>query len=314
VYWHRNKHKKDISKNKVLESNGIKLIRVREIGLDRIAESDVLYDYTKKKYKQLVDSLLRRIEEISVFSDVDQARVNQYFRETALANNEEFINLLDMLPSPFPGTSLADLNPKLAEDWHFSKNGKLRPEDVTPQSNKDVWWRCGKGHEWKSIVGNRSKGQGCPYCSGRRAFGDNCLAKANLQLAKEWHLSKNGKLTPEDVTHKSNRKAWWLCDKGHEWEAVISSRSKSGCPYCSGNRVTKETCLAAKNPLLANEWHPIKNGKLRPEDVTSGCSKKVWWQCDKDHEWEAVVSSRSAGRGCPYCAGRKSNSTQLALL
>jgi hypothetical protein len=133
-------------------------------------------------------------------------------------------------------------------------------------------------------------------------------------LAKEWHLSKNGNLTPEDVTHKSNRKAWWLCDKGHEWEAVISSRSKSGCPYCSGNRVTKETCLAAKNPLLASEWHPIKNGKLRAEDVTSGCSKKVWWQCDKNHEWEAVVSSRSAGRGCPYCAGRKSNSRQLALL
>jgi len=314
VYWHKNKHEKDRSKNLFLKNQGIKLIRVREIGLDKIAENDIIYDFAKKKEKQLMDGLLKKIEKLSVLSGSDQTKVDSYLRETALANNGEFINLLDMLPSPFPGTSLADQNPKLAKDWHPTRNGKLRSQDVTPQSNKEVWWQCYKGHEWKSIVGNRSKGQGCPYCSGRIAFGDNCLARANLQLVNEWHPSKNGNLTPKDVTPKSNKKAWWQCKKGHEWEAVISSRSKSGCPYCAGNRVTRETSLATKKPNLAQEWHPTKNGKLTPEDITSGSNKKVWWLCKRGHEWEAVIYSRSNGNGCPYCAGRISNSKQLALL
>lgn len=30
--------------------------------------------------------------------------------------------------------------------------------------------------------------------------------------------------------------------------------------------------------------------------------KKCWWKCfKKQHEWEAVVSNRSSGTGCPYC-------------
>jgi len=305
VYWHRDKQEKDRAKNRIFENGGIHLIRVREIGLNKITENDVIYDYAKKEEKQLVDTLLKRIKRLPVLSVAAQERVDGYLEKSELANNEGFINLLDRLPSPLPGSSLAEQDPALAKTWHPSKNGKLTPQDVTSYSNKNIWWQCDKGHEWKSIVGNRSKGQGCPYCSGRRAFGDNCLAKANLQLAKEWHLSKNGKLTPKDVTPKSNRKAWWQCARGHEWEAVVASRSQgSGCPYCAGNRVAKETSLAVKNPKLAKEWHPIKNGKLKPEDVTSGSNKKVWWQCHKGHAWEAVICSRSAGNGCPYCNGR----------
>lgn len=38
--------------------------------------------------------------------------------------------------------------------------------------------------------------------------------------------------------------------------------------------------------------------------------KKVWWQCRRGHEWEAVVASRNRGIGCPYC---HSKSSQLEL-
>jgi hypothetical protein len=37
--------------------------------------------------------------------------------------------------------------------------------------------------------------------------------------------------------------------------------------------------LRAVNPGLANQWHPLKNNDLRPEDVTPGSNKKVWWLC-----------------------------------
>ena len=52
-------------------------------------------------------------------------------------------------------------NPILAGQWHVEKNESLAPGDVTPFSNKKVWWQCPKGHEWQAAISNRSNGQGC---------------------------------------------------------------------------------------------------------------------------------------------------------
>ena len=51
--------------------------------------------------------------------------------------------------------------------------------------------------------------------------------------------------------------------------------------------------FVADNPQLVAEWHPTKNRDLTPKDVTAGSNKKVWWQCEKGHEWEAVIASRT---------------------
>lgn len=79
-------------------------------------------------------------------------------------------------------------------------------------------------------------------------------------------------------------------------------------------QLSTEYNLQAINPLLAQEWHPAKNGGLTPEDVTFGSNKKVWWQCGKGHAWQAVVGSRRNGVGCPYCSGRRATKeTSLAV-
>lgn len=60
--------------------------------------------------------------------------------------------------------------------------------------------------------------------------------------------------------------------------------------------------LAIRFPELIKEWHPNKNGKLTPWDVTYGSSKKVWWRCKYGHEWMASVAKRSMEkRRCPFC-------------
>lgn len=305
VYWHKDKNEKDRLKNIFLEKKGVKLIRVRESGLTTISENDVIFDLRKKKYKQLVDELLKKIQKISVLSKSDQENIDSYLAKTELANNDLFINMLDMLPLPFPGSSVLDQKPGLAKEWHPIKNGKLAPGDVTPFSNKKIWWKCSRGHEWEAIIGDRTNGTNCPYCGNKKACKDNCLATINPALAEEWHPTKNGKLTPEDVTPYSNKRIWWQCQNRHEWEAGANNRSAGhGCPYCAGQRVTKETSLAVKKPHLAAEWHPAKNGKLTPRDVMPGTHKKVWWQCREGHSWEASVSNRSKS-GCPFCGNKK---------
>ncbi|MCL2765258.1 MAG: zinc-ribbon domain-containing protein [Treponema sp.] len=204
--------------------------------------------------------------------------------------------------------NLAIKNPELAKQWHPSKNGGLTPNDVTYGSHRKVWWVCVKGHEREAVIKSRVNGRGCPYCSGRRVCADNCLQALNPELSKQWHPTKNRDLTPNDVTRGSHRKVWWRCKNGHEYIASVTNRSEGrGCPYCSGNRVCADNNLQSMNPDIAKQWHPTRNGGLRPNDVTTGSDKKVWWQCKKGHEWQAGIYNRVNGNGCPYCSGRRAS-------
>ena len=129
---------------------------------------------------------------------------------------------------------LETINPTLSKEWNYEKNNELTPADVLPSSNKKVWWKCDKGHEWQASINNRSIGRGCPYCSGRYAIkGENDLQTVNPSLANEWNCEKNNGLTPADVLPNSDKKVWWKCSNGHEWQATIGSRNKgSSCPIC----------------------------------------------------------------------------------
>jgi hypothetical protein len=137
------------------------------------------------------------------------------------------------------------------------------------------------------------------------------IVQTNLKIANQWHPTKNGEWTAFDFSKSSDAIAWWKCKKGpdHEWRSRIYSRTggSPGCPFCSGKRVSITNSLRSKSPELAKEWHQKRNGKLRPEDVTYGSAKKVWWCCkqNSDHEWLATVGKRSGGRGCPFCSHRK---------
>lgn len=202
--------------------------------------------------------------------------------------------------------SLKIANPKLSEEWHPTKNDDLTPNDITTGSNKKVWWVCKEGHEWEAFIANRTKGQGCPFCSGRRAHANNCLHTLNVDLSKQWHPIKNGNLTSKDVTLNSSKKVWWICEYNHEWQASVTSRNRgSGCPYCAGQLVCIDNSLYTSNPELIRQWHPVRNGELTPSDVTAGSGKKAWWVCEKGHEWEAIISNRAKkGRGCPFCTNQ----------
>ncbi len=194
--------------------------------------------------------------------------------------------------------------PKLAKEWHPTKNNGLTPEMVVAGSEKKVWWLGKCGHEWQAAISSRVGGRNCPICAGRQVLrGFNDLATVNPKLSAEWHSSKNGELTPENVTAGSQKSVWWICEEGHEWQAAISWRTRGrNCPICAGKKVcVGYNDLATTNPILAEQWHPTKNGNLTPKDITQKSGKKVWWMCKKGHEWSATIASRTEGRGCPVC-------------
>ena len=333
---------------------------------------------------------------------------------------------------------LETVHPELLLEWDYEKN-TIQPSEITTSSNKSVWWKCFKGHEWRTSVNHRVDGSGCPYCargaqtsfpeqalfyyvkkaypdainkykdvfskkgmeldvyipalntgieydgeafhrsqrqldndrtksficdkkgirlirikedptvdvyptdiiisaaSGiedalneltayipgigivnierdgdeiRRGFlnqlAENSLSVVNPELCKEWNYSKN-KTTPDMYAPNSNVKVWWVCSNGHEWRTSIDERNKGRkCPYCTNRLVLSGyNDLATKRPDLMEEWHPTKNDNIDPTRVLPGSGKKAWWICKNGHEWQAEISSRNKGAGCPKCAKAK---------
>ena len=291
-FWHKNKVEIDLAKNQKCRQDRIILYRIRE-GLPSLDDSSI--DYIVKKdqqnLSQIIIAILKDILEIVPDVDVKRDSID-------IENLREYIE---------KANSILYMNPLLTKEWNYNKNGRLKPEHFSLNSHKKVWWVCDNGHEWQATIRDRNLGRSCPYCSGRYAVaGVNDLQTTYPSLEKEWDHAKNGILNPNLISPNSHQKVWWKCSKGHEWQAVISARTRgNNCPYCSGRYAIKgENDLQTINPSLAQEWNYDKNGDLIPTNVLPNSGKRVWWVCDRGHEWQAIIRERNNGTNCPYCSGR----------
>lgn len=72
---------------------------------------------------------------------------------------------------PSEKNSLETSFPKIASEWHPTKNLPLTPATVTRASGRKVWWKCSinPDHEWQAQVKNRTVvSSGCPHCAAER--------------------------------------------------------------------------------------------------------------------------------------------------
>ena len=72
----------------------------------------------------------------------------------------------------------------------------------------------------------------------------------------------------------------------------------------------KQNNFTVYHPEVLKDWDYEKNGDLKPENFMIGSNKKVWWKCNKcQSKWQATISHRTSGTGCPYCSGKIVNET-----
>ncbi len=295
-YWHKDVNR-DCKKNEICASFGIKLIRLRENGCPAI-DNCISIPVSQNDNKSL-DSAIRK-----VLCVINEELVTNKKIDVNVDRDESII--LGMKSSMIKERSLEAEYPLLFKEVHPTKNGQLDPKFLSAQSNRKIWWICPKGHEWQAVICNRVKGKGCPYCSGKKPIkGINDLQTKNKTLTLEW--SPRNTIKPDEVLEFSNKKVWWICSKGHEWQATVASRSSgSGCPYCCGNKVIAGyNDLQTTRPDLAKEWHYDKNGDLKPSMISKTSRMKIWWICPNGHEWQATAYSRNQGKDCPYCSKRR---------
>lgn len=189
---------------------------------------------------------------------------------------------------------------KLLYEWDVERNGL--PDGYADYSRSKVWWICeiDKSHRWQAIINNRANGSGCPFCSGRVVTDKNALSS---KLVSELHPSKNGKIDLSKIARFSHHKLWWKCCNGHEWKALVSARSSGqDCPFCKKRLASEEYNLQVVFPEVARQWSP--NNSSSPEKFLPSSRARVYWICDKGHEWQAVIADRTlSGSGCHICSG-----------
>lgn len=60
---------------------------------------------------------------------------------------------------------LGTTDPHLLSEWDYEKNSKWTPSNVSRNSMKVVWWKCGAGHSYRAKITDRTIEQkGCPQC------------------------------------------------------------------------------------------------------------------------------------------------------
>lgn len=297
IFWHKNKNNSDRRKVDFFADKDIRIVTIAEGDHNVVSGDTIEYVYNSSN-KDSLNWAIQRLFDLLGFGKVSI---------DVMSDASEIYNQYISIEKE---NSLASKYPEIAKQWNFEKNLSLKPEMIMPYSNKKVWWKCYKGHEWQAVVSSRVSGEnGCPYCAGQKVLaGYNDLVTTNPEIACEWHPTKNGDLLPSMVSAGVANKIWWVCpDCKKSYQAAVYHRTRGkGCPYCSGKKIAPGlNDLASLNPNLAAEWDIEKNGELLPSMVSLHSDRSVWWKCALGHRWQARIANRVKGRGCPYCAGKK---------
>lgn len=199
--------------------------------------------------------------------------------------------------------SLAMKHPELMSQWHSELNKGIDPHQFSSQSNKKVFWHCSKGHDYQASIKQRLNHSTCPVCQrskkSKSAKSKTSTQSSNLKqafpsLAAQWHPTKNHPLTPSKLRPSSNRKVWWQCENGHEWqESPVYRQRASKCPQCQS--------VAFKSPQLMKLWHPTKNDALDPWQVRLGSQQMIWWKCSCGYEWQNEIKQQRYLKRCSQC-------------
>lgn len=207
--------------------------------------------------------------------------------------------------------SIEVTHPKLVKLWDKENNGGLKPSHFTKGSGVEVYWKCSKGHSFKSKIIQMTSNISCPYCSGKKVLeGFNDLATTHPHLIEEWDFKKNI-IKPTKISKGSTKDAWWICSKGHSYQTKVKNRGvfNSGCPYCSGKKVLEGfNDLKTTHPYLIEEWD-FKKNVIKPTEISKGSNTEVWWKCkdNNEHIYQMSVNQKVNGGKCIVCREEKKN-------
>lgn len=265
VMFHRGKEKKELAKTRLWASQGYKVIRIREQGLEKLGKNNIFIS-PKEIQKKDINSLLNLIKKIAKTNKNQKALIQNYLKANSFTKVEEFRNRVSFRVLP-RGHSLKEKAPQLIRFWDFNKNKPLKPELINALSHYKCHWSCKKcGEKWFDSVLNmfkttrrRDKGEKCGRCAGFVFTRQNSLAEKYPALKRLWLRKKNGGLSPFEVSFASGKKYWFRCAKRgcqntykRSLDKMVRKKSRHLC----------KTCSAVQRIRTKKERHPDVGNKI----------------------------------------------------
>jgi hypothetical protein len=168
---------------------------------------------------------------------------------------------------------------------------------------------CDNGHETRvrsrMSVPTKEIPIACGTCAGQSVQrGENDLSTTHPEIARQFDADLNRGVTAHDIVASSKHVYYWLCRKGHSFEATVASRTYRGtsCAVCL-NRVIIPGVndIQTTHPEVVATWHPTWLSICPPTTVTAGSDQIVLWRCENNHEYSMRIWDRVNGKPCFEC-------------
>ena len=134
--------------------------------------------------------------------------------------------------------------PNMMAMWDYDKNIVTPDKVLAHATTVECWWKCPIcGKPEKATPDKKYEAKTCFDC-GNKIGGINrrkgevqrkgSFAQNHPYLAKEWHPTLNGDITPYDITSGCSDEFYWQCKYGHTYKTTVTERVKrhAGCPTC----------------------------------------------------------------------------------
>lgn len=165
-YFHKDRINNDLSKEKFLQENKISLFVIKDGQSNQILNNQIIY---KNDLTWAIQGLLKKLNKtFDINIDRDKNEIKSFYFQKRKSN------------------SLQSLYPKIADEWDYEKNYPITPDMVHCGSHDQYWWKCKKGHSWKTSVKQRTKrGRGCFICHSE-SLGKRIICKETRKIYKSF--------------------------------------------------------------------------------------------------------------------------------
>lgn len=306
-YYHRNRIEKDIKKNSVLHSKGIKLIRIRESGCPTLTDGlSTIYTIQYSPSYESLELILREVlESLCSIAGIEYSiTINLESLKTEILSDIYTIKYEDSFEYLYKEKAASNI--PIRAIWDTKRNFPLMPHMVQPFSEKEVWWICPKNHNhiWKNTIKSVSLGYGCAKCSKKHHYTTSewIEAATSIHDGKYYYHKVNyiNAKTPVIIT----------CKKHGDFKQNPSEHlAGKGCKYCAKQAFHPTESLQHLYPDIASEWDYDLNKEsgFTPETIGIDTKHKFWWHCTngKSHSFQATIAKRVSGTKCAICHGKQ---------
>ena len=129
---------------------------------------------------------------------------------------------------------------------------------------------------------------------------------ASSDKAKYW--SDKNELKPAQVALQSNKKFWFNCSCGHEFDINLGNINQGNwCSYCSNppkklcDKIDCKQCFEKSFASSDKTIYWSSKNELKSRQVFKISARKYYFNCNCGHELIMCLSTINLGRWCCYC-------------